>query len=97
MQYSNLLCYRFEGISWNREENLIAYVAEEPVPLKPVFNDLGYKKDGSADKDCGSWKGQGDWEEDWGETYSKKRNPSLFVVNISRSILTYTKHRCVYR
>lgn len=73
----------FEGISWNHEENLIAYVAEEPAPLKPVFNDSGYKKDGSTDKDCGSWKGHGDWEEDWGETYSKKRNPSLFVVDIS--------------
>lgn len=79
--------YRFEGISWNHEENLIAYVAEEPTQARPVFDDLGYKE-GSADKDCGSWKAQGDWEEDWGETYSKKRKPSLFVVNISRSIFT---------
>lgn len=72
----------FEGVSWNKNENLIAYVAEVPDQPKPVFNDLGYK-DGSLDKDCGSWKGQGDWEEDWGETYSKKRKPSLFVVNIN--------------
>ncbi|XP_020244882.1 acylamino-acid-releasing enzyme 1-like isoform X2 [Asparagus officinalis] len=71
----------FGRIAWNHEENLIAYVAEEPVPSKPVFNDLGYKKEGSADKDYGSWKGQGDWEEHWGETYAKKRKPSLFVVN----------------
>ncbi|XP_072978662.1 acylamino-acid-releasing enzyme 1 [Typha angustifolia] len=73
----------FEGISWNHEENLIAYVAEEPPLPRPVFNDLGYKKEGSSEKDCDSWKGQGDWEEEWGETYSKKRNPSLFVVNIA--------------
>lgn len=73
----------FEGISWNDDENLIAYVAEEPAPLKPAFNDLGYKKAGPADKDFNSWRGQGDWEEDWGETYSKKRKPSLFVVDIS--------------
>ncbi|CAK9168519.1 unnamed protein product [Ilex paraguariensis] len=73
----------FEGISWNSDENFIAYVAEEPAPSKPTFNDLGYKKEGSTDKDCGSWKGQGDWEEDWGETYAGKRQPALFVININ--------------
>ncbi|KAK4586246.1 hypothetical protein RGQ29_023433 [Quercus rubra] len=73
----------FEGISWNSDETLIAYVAEEPSPSKPTFNDLGYKKGGSTDKDCSSWKGQGDWEEDWGETYAGKRQPALFVININ--------------
>ncbi|GJN20614.1 hypothetical protein PR202_gb08012 [Eleusine coracana subsp. coracana] len=73
----------FEGISWNQEETFIAYIAEEPPQPKPVFNDYGYKKDGSSEKDCKSWKGQGDWEENWGETYSKKRIPALFVVNTS--------------
>nr|GEW51252.1 acylamino-acid-releasing enzyme [Tanacetum cinerariifolium] len=34
-------------------------------------------------KDCSSWKGQGDWEEDWGEAYAGKRQPALFVVNIN--------------
>ncbi|XP_004498001.1 acylamino-acid-releasing enzyme isoform X2 [Cicer arietinum] len=73
----------FEGISWNSGETHIAYVAEEPSPAKPTFNDLGYKKSGSDDKDSGSWKGQGDWEEDWGETYAGKRQPALFVINIT--------------
>ncbi|CAL4933401.1 unnamed protein product [Urochloa decumbens] len=73
----------FEGISWNQEETFIAYVAEEPPQPKPVFNDYGFKKEGSSEKDCKSWKGQGDWEDTWGETYSKKRIPALFVVNIS--------------
>ncbi|PAN47302.1 hypothetical protein PAHAL_9G250600 [Panicum hallii] len=73
----------FEGISWNQDETFIAYVAEEPPQPKPVFNDYGFKKEGSSEKDCKSWKGQGDWEETWGETYSKKRIPALFVVNIS--------------
>uniref|UniRef100_A0A6V7QSZ4 Acylamino-acid-releasing enzyme n=1 Tax=Ananas comosus var. bracteatus TaxID=296719 RepID=A0A6V7QSZ4_ANACO len=71
----------FEGISWNHDETLIAYVAEEPPQPTPVFENGGYKKEGSSEKDCGSWKGRGDWEEDWGETYSKKRKPSLFVVD----------------
>uniref|UniRef100_A0ACD5W0I6 Uncharacterized protein n=1 Tax=Avena sativa TaxID=4498 RepID=A0ACD5W0I6_AVESA len=73
----------FEGISWNQEETFIAYVAEEPPQPKPEFNDSGYRKEASSQKDCKSWKGQGDWEDDWGETYSKKRMPALFVANIS--------------
>ncbi|KAK6929879.1 Acylamino-acid-releasing enzyme, N-terminal domain [Dillenia turbinata] len=73
----------FEGISWNSDETLVAYVAEEPSSTKPVFSDTGYKQGASADKDCKSWKAQGDWEEDWGETYAGKRQPALFVIDIS--------------
>ncbi|XP_061348991.1 acylamino-acid-releasing enzyme-like isoform X2 [Gastrolobium bilobum] len=73
----------FEAVSWNMDETFIAYVAEEPYPAKPTFNDVGYKKGDSTDKDFGSWKGQGDWEEDWGETYAGKRRPALFVININ--------------
>ncbi|CAI9118324.1 OLC1v1019886C2 [Oldenlandia corymbosa var. corymbosa] len=73
----------FEGISWNHDETLIAYVAEEPVPSKPTFTRCGYKKSDSADKDVGSWKGQGEWEEDWGESYAGKRQSALFVININ--------------
>ncbi|XP_026449241.1 acylamino-acid-releasing enzyme 1-like [Papaver somniferum] len=72
----------FEGISWSSDETLIAYVAEDPCPSKPVFDGLGYKRTGSSEKDCNSWKGQGDFEEEWGEGYSGKRRPGLFVVNI---------------
>ncbi|OEL33391.1 Acylamino-acid-releasing enzyme 1, partial [Dichanthelium oligosanthes] len=89
----------FEGISWNQEETFIAYVAEEPPQPKPVFNDYGFKKEGSSEKDCKSWKGQGDWEETWGETYSKKRIPALFVVNTSsgevRSVKGIPRSLCV--
>ena len=30
------------------------------------------------------WKGQGDLEDDWGESYSGKRQPALFVINTNR-------------
>uniref|UniRef100_A0A0E0BAI8 acylaminoacyl-peptidase n=1 Tax=Oryza glumipatula TaxID=40148 RepID=A0A0E0BAI8_9ORYZ len=73
----------FHGISWNQEETLIAYIAEESPEPKPVFDYTGYRKEGSSEKDCNNWKGQGDWEEDWGETYSKKGRPSLFVLDIA--------------
>lgn len=73
----------FEGISWNCDETLIAYVAEEPIPRKPTFTSFGYKGGDGADNGCGSWKGKGLWEEDWGETYAGKRQPALFVININ--------------
>ncbi|CAA7388034.1 unnamed protein product [Spirodela intermedia] len=73
----------FEGISWNQEENMIAYVAEEASRPRPTFNHLGFKIDGASEKECGSWKGQGDWEEDWGETYPGKQKPALFVLDIN--------------
>lgn len=60
-------------------------MAEEPSPTKPTFGNLGYKKGDGMDKDMNSWKGQGDWEEDWGETYAGKRQPALFVIDINRS------------
>lgn len=75
---------RFEGISWNSDETFIAYAAEEPELPKPTFNNFGFKKEAAKDKDCGSWKGQGDWEEDWGETYAGKRQPALFVIDVNR-------------
>ncbi|KAH7522218.1 hypothetical protein FEM48_Zijuj07G0115100 [Ziziphus jujuba var. spinosa] len=31
--------------------------------------------------DLGGWKGQGDFEDDWGESYTGKRQPALFVIN----------------
>lgn len=72
----------FEGISWNCDESFVAYVAEEPSSSRPTFNSLGYNKVGSTDKDCGSWKGRGDWEEEWGEAYAGKRKPALFIISI---------------
>ncbi|XP_076949770.1 acylamino-acid-releasing enzyme-like [Bidens hawaiensis] len=77
----------FEGISWSSDESLIAYVAEEPAVQKPSFSHIdGYKKTASSnstDKDVNTWKGQGDWEEDWGEAYVGKKQPALFVININ--------------
>ncbi|MCD7467803.1 hypothetical protein HAX54_005436 [Datura stramonium] len=73
----------FEGISWNSDETLIAYIAEEPVSAKPTFTYFGSEKGNCPDKDCNSWKGQGDWEEGWGEAYAGKRLPKLFVININ--------------
>lgn len=69
----------FEGVSWSKDEELIAYVAEEAAPPRPVF---GFRSSTSPQSDAGTWKGQGDWTEDWGETYTGKRRPVLFVVSL---------------
>ncbi|KAG8478745.1 hypothetical protein CXB51_028646 [Gossypium anomalum] len=42
----------FWGISWNSDESLIAYVAEEPSPCKPSFDCQGYKQGAAKDKEC---------------------------------------------
>lgn len=59
-------------------------MAEEPAPSKPTFDDTGYIKGGSKDVDNGCWKGQGSWDEDWGETYAGKRQSRLFVIDTNR-------------
>jgi hypothetical protein len=40
---------------------------------------------------AGAWEGQGDWVEDWGEIYSGKRRPALFVANVERYIDVFFK------
>ncbi|CAM6034265.1 unnamed protein product [Sphagnum compactum] len=76
----------FEGVSWSQDESFIAYVAEEPANTRPVYGQSVSSCAGQSSSDSlesGSWRGQGDWLEDWGESYSGKRRPVLFVVNIA--------------
>ncbi|KAG0553896.1 hypothetical protein KC19_12G047600 [Ceratodon purpureus] len=75
----------FEGVSWSQNEEFVAYVAEEPALSRPIFGQnastSGQNSNGALE--AGNWKGQGDWVEDWGESYSGKRRPVLFVANVS--------------
>lgn len=79
---------RFEGVSWSHDEEHIAYVAEEPLPSRPLFGQslfsTGQSSKSEGEVDAGTWKGQGDWLEDWGESYSGKRRPVLFVASLGR-------------
>ncbi|CAM6101899.1 unnamed protein product [Calypogeia fissa] len=76
----------FEGVSWSHDEEHIAYVAEEPLPARPLFGQslfsTGQSSKSEGEADAGTWKGQGDWLEDWGESYSGKRRPVLFVASL---------------
>lgn len=80
---------RFEGVSWSNDEESIAYVAEEPSAPLPVYGQSLFATGQSssrseAESDASSWKGQGEWMEDWGESYTGKRRPMLFVASINR-------------
>ncbi|GAQ80280.1 Dipeptidyl aminopeptidase [Klebsormidium nitens] len=78
----------FEGVSWNQDETRVVYIAEEPAPERPVYGrrqaakgteDLEKK---AAGNDAGTWKGRGDWVEDWGEKYTGKHRPLVYVLDI---------------
>ncbi|OAE21003.1 hypothetical protein AXG93_2024s1160 [Marchantia polymorpha subsp. ruderalis] len=78
----------FEGVSWSNDEESIAYVAEEPSAPLPVYGQSLFATGQSssrseAESDASSWKGQGEWMEDWGESYTGKRRPMLFVASIN--------------
>ncbi|KAG0579472.1 hypothetical protein M758_4G100500 [Ceratodon purpureus] len=74
----------FQGVSWSENEDYIAYVAEEPAKPKPVFgqNFVSSNQSDTEILGAGTWEGQGDWMEDWGETYTGKRRPVIFVANV---------------
>ncbi|MCO5570642.1 hypothetical protein L7F22_024369 [Adiantum nelumboides] len=73
----------FEGVSWSHDESYVAYVAEESATSKPVFGKTHVSFTVQAkDNDAHSWKGQGDWQEDWGESYTGKGRPCLYVADL---------------
>ncbi|KAH7388425.1 hypothetical protein KP509_16G074800 [Ceratopteris richardii] len=73
----------FEGVSWSHDESYVAYVAEESTTGKPMFGKTNISCSPQAsDNDPYSWKGQGDWHEDWGESYVGKRKPCLYVADL---------------
>eukprot|EP00249_Psilotum_nudum_P023449 c28878_g1_i1 orf=28-2523(+) len=80
----------FEGVSWSQDEAYIAYIAEEPAPARPTFGKTCLKSEGSSNSngnDPGSWKGQGDWQDDWGEGYTGKRRPMPFICDINSGVV----------
>ncbi|CAI5478324.1 unnamed protein product, partial [Closterium sp. Yama58-4] len=52
-----------------------AAAAAAPAPA----GGAGKGKNGAAE--AGTWKGKGEWMEDWGERYAGKQRPLLFVLN----------------
>ncbi|KAL0045655.1 hypothetical protein WJX82_000743 [Trebouxia sp. C0006] len=79
------------GAAWSPDESRLAYVAEAPAASQtPAWGGLvksskssseGDEKDTAAPK---TWRGQGEWQEDWGELNVGKRPPSLFVLDLKR-------------
>ncbi|KAK9901675.1 hypothetical protein WJX75_007946 [Coccomyxa subellipsoidea] len=81
------------GVAWDSAEQRIAYVAEVPAEVEtPEWggscqeaassegsSDGAKEEKGAAPK---TWQGLGEWQEDWGERYTGKRAPGLFVLDL---------------
>lgn len=59
------------GVAWSPDESLVAYVAEAPPPGKtPEWCGAAPGPDGKKAEGAAApkgWRGQGEWQEDWGE------------------------------
>ena len=80
------------GATWSPTEKEIAYVAESPIQSRtPKWHAVGPNPAGSKEKndsnsDAGasarSWRGVGEFREDWGELNTGKRPPAIYTLNI---------------
>ncbi|KAL6784708.1 hypothetical protein ACKKBF_B02895 [Auxenochlorella protothecoides x Auxenochlorella symbiontica] len=70
------------GPSWSPDERSLVYVAEAPAPPRgPAW---GGARDGRKESESAgpaAWHGVGPARDDWGERYTGKRSPSLFVLD----------------
>ena len=85
------------GAAWSPDEKFIAYIAECPVAVKtPEFggrigpsnsdtttNTTTTTTEKESKPACGpkTWRGLGEFQEDWGELNTGKRPPTLFVLD----------------
>ncbi|KAH0993896.1 hypothetical protein GBA52_005379 [Prunus armeniaca] len=72
----------FKGISWNSDETLIAYVAEEPSPPSPHLQARATRKVAPQKRTLVTGKVKGIGRRNEGKPMLEKRQPALFVINI---------------
>jgi tRNA G18 (ribose-2'-O)-methylase SpoU len=72
----------FQKISWNEDEDKILYVAEKKREEKKQFWEESEKNSFDIFK----------YEEDWGEQYTKKYEPRIFIINIKEELSEEVKN-----
>nr|QKY15027.1 acylamino-acid-releasing enzyme (AARE) [Polytomella parva] len=73
--------YFASGAAWSTDGKLVAYVAETPAEEQtPLWGGGEAVKDNAGPR---TWRGQGKAHEDWGELNSGKRDPSVFLLDLS--------------
>ena len=93
----------FGGVDWSAREGRVVYVAEAPrdgptpewgmgvtkTALEASGQDLGGDAStASSSKSKKSWKGQGEWREEWGEQLVGRVEPSAFVLDVATGTVT---------
>ena len=93
----------FGGVDWSAREGRVVYVAEAPrdgptpewgmgvtkTALEASGQDLGEDAStASSSKNKKSWKGQGEWREEWGEQLVGRVEPSAFVLDVATGTVT---------
>ncbi|CAL5219578.1 g1438 [Coccomyxa viridis] len=87
------------GAAWDPSESRIAYVAEVPADTEtPEWVSLATSKPSQDTKEDGkhekspkaapkTWRGVGEFEDDWGELYTGKRAPGIFILDLKTFIV----------
>ena len=79
------------GAVWSPNETEIAYVAESPVAVRTPNWALAPEERGDVSRTppatqgviSKSWRGVGEFQDDWGELNTRKRPPAIYVLNIA--------------
>lgn len=79
--------YFSRGAAWNQEETAVVYVADVPLGDRtPLW--CGEEKTEAGPK---GWRGQGPYQDDWGETYAGRSDPSLYVLDVEKFSVTQVR------
>ncbi|KAL3142158.1 hypothetical protein ABBQ38_002516 [Trebouxia sp. C0009 RCD-2024] len=81
------------GAVWTANESRVAYVAEAPAAVQtPAWGGLASSPRANSEEESSektaaapkTWRGIGEWQEDWGELNVGKAPPSLYVLDLKR-------------
>eukprot|EP00884_Botryococcus_braunii_P019747 jgi/Botrbrau1/6456/Bobra.0034s0031.1 len=78
-----------KGACWSPDESKLAYTAEVPASVRTPEWGVGggtSATEGSSGTSAAApkgWRGVGPYEEDWGELFTGKRDPSIFVLDLA--------------
>jgi acylaminoacyl-peptidase len=79
------------GAAWSPDETKVAYVAEAPPATKtPEWCGVAAGPDGKKPEGAAApkgWRGLGEWTPDWGELFTGKKPPTLFVLDCTSGLV----------
>ena len=74
----------FGGVSWSANEGRVVYVAEAaPADPTPEWGMAVTRTAGAGTDGRKSWRGQGEWREQWGEQLVGRVEPAVFILEVA--------------